>query len=67
MEQEKAKGFKGKNVFTGKALFSFNPELFQDDDNAVDDEAYDERIESEGEGSDEETKDEGEDGKKESK
>lgn len=61
MEQEKAKGFKGKNVFTGKALFSFNPELFQDDDNAADDELYDERIESEGDDEEEEEKDEGED------
>jgi len=56
MEQEKIKGTKGKNVFTGKALFSYNPDLFVDDDAAVDDEMYEERSESD----EEETKDESE-------
>jgi len=46
MEQEKIKGTKGKNVFTGKALFTFNPDLFEDDDAAVDDDMYEERSES---------------------
>jgi hypothetical protein len=56
MEQEKAKGTKAKNVFTGKALFAFNPDLFEDDDAAVDDDMYEERVESD----EEETKDESE-------
>lgn len=30
----------------GRALFSYKPELFQDDDNAVDEDAYEEENEA---------------------
>ena len=41
----KAKKAKGKNIMSGRALFSYKPELFKDDDNAVDEAAYEEEEE----------------------
>ena len=49
LEAEKAKGSKGKAVLSGKALFTYDPTLFQDDDGAADDNAYDERSDSDNE------------------
>lgn len=45
--EEAKKGAKGQNVFTGKALFKFDPTLFQDDEGAVDADTYEEREEEE--------------------
>ena len=45
VENEKAKGVKGGKAFgfmSGKALFTYDPTLFQDDEDAVAEEAYDE-------------------------
>jgi hypothetical protein len=56
MEAEKAKGTKGKSVLTGKALFAYDATLFQDDDAAVDDDMYEERVESDNEECKEESK-----------
>jgi hypothetical protein len=45
VELEKAKGTKGGKAFgfmSGKALFTYDPTLFQDDDEAVDENAYEE-------------------------
>jgi len=41
---------KRKNVMNGRALFSYKPELFVDDDNAVDEAAYEEDLEGAEEG-----------------
>ena len=49
-EAKKAKGGKknaGSGIMSGKALFTFDPTLFKDDDDAVDDELYDEASEEE--------------------
>ena len=56
LEQEKAKGSKGRNILTGKALFAYDASLFQDDDAAVDDDMYEERVESDAEEAKEECK-----------
>lgn len=45
MAEEAKKNKKGKNVggiMSGKALFTYNPDLFKDDENAVDENLYDE-------------------------
>jgi len=44
MEAEVKKGAKGKKgaIMSGKALFTYDPTLFRDDDDAVDDELYEE-------------------------
>lgn len=53
MAEEIAKGQKGgaKNFgfMSGKALFTYDPTLFQDDDGAVDEDKYDEREEDDDE------------------
>lgn len=45
-EEKNAKLKAGKsranNVMNGRALFTYNPDLFQDDDNAADSKAYEE-------------------------
>jgi hypothetical protein len=49
-EAKKAKGGKknaGSGIMSGKALFTFDPTLFKDDDDAVDDELYNEASEEE--------------------
>jgi len=43
--EEAKKHSKGVNLLSGRALFSFDPTMFADDDDAVDGEAYDEREE----------------------
>jgi len=45
MAEEAKKSKKGKNVagiMSGKALFTYDPSLFKDDENAVDDNLYEE-------------------------
>lgn len=47
-EDAKAKGkaAKGKNsIMSGRALFTYNPDLFKDDENAADGNAYEENAE----------------------
>lgn len=49
-EAKKAKGGKknaGSGIMSGKALFTYDPTLFKDDDDAVDDDLYDEASEEE--------------------
>ena len=50
VKEESKKAGGGKNILSGKALFTFNPTLFKDDDNAVDEGAYEEEKESAAEG-----------------
>lgn len=46
MKEETKKGSKGgHNILSGKALFKYDPNLFQDDENAADEEIYEEREE----------------------
>lgn len=60
MKEEEKKGSKGgKNVLSGKALFKYDPNLFQDDEDAADEKIYEEREEDF-----EEEKKEGENNKK---
>jgi hypothetical protein len=49
MEAEVKKGSKGKkgSIMSGKALFTYDPTLFKDDEDAVDDDLYEDRVESE--------------------
>jgi len=47
---------KPKNIMNGRALFSFKPELFVDDENAVDDDAYEEEVVEESKNPKEESK-----------
>lgn len=45
IEQEQKKGSKGQKALgfmSGKALFTYNPDMFEDDDGAVDEKQYDE-------------------------
>jgi len=44
--EEEKKGGK-KNILSGKALFKYDPTLFQDDENAADQDIYEERVEEE--------------------
>ena len=39
-EDHKKTGGKGSNILSGRALFSFDPNMFQDDDDAADDSTY---------------------------
>lgn len=55
VKEEEKKGSKGKNVMSGKALFKYDPNLFQDDEDAADEKIYEEREELE-EDQEEETK-----------
>jgi hypothetical protein len=55
MEKESKKvGGKATHVLSGRALFSYNPTLFTDDDGAADEQTYEERNEDEIEESKEE-------------
>jgi len=47
-EAKKAKS-KKSNIMSGKALFTYDPTLFKDDDDAVDDDLYEEANEEDGE------------------
>ncbi len=47
VKEEEKKGAKGKNVMSGKALFKYDPNLFQDDEDAADEKIYEEREELE--------------------
>lgn len=47
MLEESKKGSKGQNVLSGKALFQYDPTMFQDDEEAADMETYEEREEEE--------------------
>lgn len=47
MKEEAKKGAKGTNVLSGKALFKYDPTLFKDDEDAVDEDIYEEREEDE--------------------
>ena len=53
--QAAGKKNKGGGILSGKALFTYDPTLFQDDDGAADDNQYEERVDSDIE---EETKEE---------
>jgi hypothetical protein len=44
LDEAKKTGGKGLNVLSGKALFSYDPTLFQDDAEALDDKEYEEEI-----------------------
>ena len=44
MKEEAKKGSKGSTVMSGKALFKYDPTLFQDDELAADEKFYDEVI-----------------------
>ena len=46
-EEAKKTGSKGHNILSGRALFKYDPNLFQDDDEAADANIYDERNEDE--------------------
>lgn len=70
-EESKKVGGKASNILSGKALFKYDPNLFQDDDEAADMETYEERNEEDEEdekkkvskpmdGNDEEERKEGE-------
>ena len=54
-EAKKASG-KGSSILSGRALFKFDPNLFQDDEAAADGDIYEERNESEEEDQDEKKK-----------
>jgi len=41
----KQKGNATKSIMSGKALFTYDPTLFKDDDDAVDEELYEEDVE----------------------
>lgn len=64
-EAQRTQGKKGgSNIMSGKALFTYNPTLFQqDDENAADEKTYEERNEDmeavKEEGKEEESEDEG--------
>lgn len=49
MKEETKKGSKsgGHNILSGKALFKYDPNLFQDDEDAADEKIYEEREEDE--------------------
>jgi hypothetical protein len=47
VDEAKKTGGKGLNVLSGKALFSYDPTLFQDDAEALDDAEYEEEIKEE--------------------
>lgn len=68
-EESKKVGGKASNILSGRALFKYDPNLFQDDDEAADMETYEERNEEDEEdekqpevinGNDEEERKEGE-------
>lgn len=40
--KEESKKPSGKNIMNGRALFTYNPDLFEDDDNAADEQTYEE-------------------------
>lgn len=42
-EESKKIGGKATHILSGKALFSYNPDLFQDDEAAADEKTYEER------------------------
>lgn len=44
-EEAKKASSKGNNIMSGKALFKYDPTLFQDDENAADEKIYEEREE----------------------
>lgn len=44
-EESKKAGSKGHNILSGKALFKYDPNLFQDDENAAEEDIYEEREE----------------------
>jgi len=47
MKEEAKKGSKGSNILSGRALFKYDPTLFQDDEAAADSAVYEERAEDE--------------------
>ncbi len=57
-EESKKTGGKGTNILSGKALFTYDPSLFKDDENAADDQVYEERNDEELEKIEEEKKEE---------
>jgi hypothetical protein len=46
-EEAKKVGGKGSNILSGRALFKYDPNLFQDDEAAADGDVYEERNEDE--------------------
>jgi len=65
--EAKKTGGKGLNVLSGRALFKFDPTLFQDDNDALDDAEYEEEERKEGDGEEGDEGEENGDGEEENK